>query len=85
MLSFAAAIAVLIKTRYVAVHGPVSPATVRFIMGERKAVRASFDERSNHLDVTCRLGDRWALMPLIPATSLLTSAWNHSVSSFFNS
>jgi hypothetical protein len=30
----------------------LSPATVRFIMGERKAVRASFDERSNHLEVT---------------------------------
>jgi hypothetical protein len=55
MLSFAAATAALTTTRYVAVHGPVSPATVRFIMGERKAVRASFYERSNHLEVTPQL------------------------------
>ena len=38
MLCFAAAIAVLIKIRYVAVHGPVSRAIARFIMGERTAV-----------------------------------------------
>jgi hypothetical protein len=39
MLSFAAATAVLTRTRYVVVHGPVSPATVSFIMGEGKAIR----------------------------------------------
>ena len=51
MLSFAATGA-FTTTRYVAVRGPVSPATVRFIMAKGRAVRASFDERSNHLEVT---------------------------------
>jgi hypothetical protein len=52
MLSFAAAIVALIKTRYVAERGPASLANERFIMGKRKAARPSFDERSRSFDVT---------------------------------
>jgi hypothetical protein len=43
MLSFADAIAALIKTLCVAAPGLASPATGKFIMGERKTVSVSFD------------------------------------------
>ena len=49
MLSFAAATAVLTGTRYVAVSGRVSPATVRFIMGEGKVIRETEETERSHL------------------------------------